>query len=118
MKSYGCRLGVCSPKFTLFIERCGGQRVDRSLVRATGILIEYLSRTVPAKATPNNPSDSPNMSSPPTNIGLWFNNRSNIGVSRYDSISVSNLNAQIKTGFHGSPETPAFCYLSLKLSVL
>jgi hypothetical protein len=57
----------------------------------TGILIEYLSRTVPAKATPNNPSERASISSPPTKTGLWFNKRSNIAVSHCGSISVSNL---------------------------
>jgi hypothetical protein len=56
-----------------------------------GILIEYLSRTVPAKATPNNPSERASISSPPTKTGLWFNNRSNIAMSHCGSISVSNL---------------------------
>jgi hypothetical protein len=43
------------------------------------------------KATPNSPSESASISSAPTNTGLWFNKRSNIGVSHCGSISVSNL---------------------------
>jgi hypothetical protein len=43
--------------------------------------MEYFSRAVLTKATPNKPRESPSISSPVRNAGLWFNNRANIDVS-------------------------------------
>lgn len=68
-----------------------GQRADRSLV-FTGTRIAYLSRTASAKATPNIPSDSPSMSSPARNAGLWFNKRSNITATPTKIATLKRLN--------------------------
>jgi hypothetical protein len=57
------------------------QRATRSLISAAGTRIEYFSRAVLTKATPNKPRDSPSISSPVRKAGLWFKNMANIDVS-------------------------------------
>jgi hypothetical protein len=61
------------------------------LISAAGTRIEYFSRAVLTKATPNKQRDSPSISSPVRNAGLWFNNRANIEVSHSGFIWIVNL---------------------------
>jgi hypothetical protein len=71
----------------------GNQRATRSVAFAAGTRTEYFSRAVLTKATPNKQRDSPSISSPVRNAGLWFNNKANIGVSHYGFI----LDRELKT---------------------
>src|SRR5580692_12258888 len=48
----------------------GHQRATRSVVSAAETRTEYFCRAVLTKATPNNPTDSPSISSPVRNAGL------------------------------------------------